>query len=330
MGYVIDQTARTFSTKRSSRRRLLPALNNPTSPTPRTASTAALEPSGLQLLLGYTDYDSATEERLLRAMLGRRPEGVVVTGGAPYAGDAQLLKAAGIPVVETWDLPAQPVEHCVGFSNAEAVAQLVRQLHDWGYRRIAFLGGVPQSDARGADRRRGFEMAARELAWTRRASSAWARRRCRWTTARKVSCSCCRWPDTDALRACPTTRPSARWPNASAAASRCPGQLAIAGFGGFEVGASCHLGSRRWRWTAPASAAPLANCCCARHRRRARGPAAGAETVMIPYRVDARQHLAAPSRGSMPPPQPRSPAAPSSPPAVARQFEGFLRACASR
>ena len=32
-------------------------------------------------------------------------------------------------------------------------------LHARGYRRMAFLGGVPASDARGADRRRGFEIA---------------------------------------------------------------------------------------------------------------------------------------------------------------------------
>jgi DNA-binding LacI/PurR family transcriptional regulator len=78
----------------------------------------------MQVLLGYTDYDIATEERLPRAMLSRRPEGLVVTGGSHTPATHKLLAAAGVPVVETWDLPHKPIEHSVGFSNAQAVADL--------------------------------------------------------------------------------------------------------------------------------------------------------------------------------------------------------------
>ncbi|MEK8025848.1 LacI family DNA-binding transcriptional regulator [Ideonella sp. BYS139W] len=242
MGYVIDQTARTFSSKRSGFvAALVPALNNSNFSDTAHGLTAALEASGLQVLLGYTDYDAATEERLLRAMLSRRPEGVIVTGGTHTAAARRLLQAAGVPVVETWDLPLQPVEHCVGFSNAEAVAQLVHQLHAQGYRRLAFLGGVPESDARGADRRRGFEqaMAALGLDASRQLSVGQAPVSMAHG-AQGVVQLLQRWPDTDAL-VCVSDHP------AFGALAECqrrgiavPQQLAIAGFGGFEVGTSCH------------------------------------------------------------------------------------------
>ena len=126
MGYVIDQTARTFSSKRSGFvAALIPTLNNSNFSDTAHGLTAAVEASGLQVLRGYTDYDIATEVRLLEAMLMRRPESVIVTGGSHTPAARKLLETAGVPVIETWDLPAEPIEHSVGFSNADATASLV-------------------------------------------------------------------------------------------------------------------------------------------------------------------------------------------------------------
>jgi LacI family transcriptional regulator, gluconate utilization system Gnt-I transcriptional repressor len=242
MGYVIDQTARTFSSKRSGFvAALIPALNNSNFSDTAHGLTAALEGSGLQVLLGYTDYNTASEERLLRAMLSRRPEAVVVTGGSHTPATRKLLKAAAVPVIETWDLPADPIEHTVGFSNAEAVGQLVRHLHAKGYRKIAFLGGVPESDARGADRRRGFEQTMRKLKLDAGRSLSVGQAPVSMDHgAQGVTQIIQRWPDTDAL-VCVSDHP------AFGALAECqrrgwqvPGRLAIAGFGGFEVAAACH------------------------------------------------------------------------------------------
>lgn len=290
MGYVIDQTARNFSSKRSGIvAALVPALNNSNFSDTAHGLTAALEPSGLQLLLGYTDYDTAAEERLLRALLGRRPEGVVVTGGSHSPAARKLLKAAGVPVVETWDLPAQPIEHCVGFSNAESVAQMVRQLHAQGYRRLAFLGGVPESDARGAERRRGFEDAMRKLGLepSRQLSIGQAPVSMEHG-AQGVVQLLQRWPDTDAL-VCVSDHP------AFGALAECqrrgvavPGQLAIAGFGGFEVGASCHpqltTVAVDCHGIGRATGELLLRAIAAAREGRRLAP----ETVMIPYRVEMR------------------------------------------
>ncbi len=290
MGYVVDQTARTFSTKRSGFvAALIPALNNSNFSDTAHGLTAALEGSGLQVLLGYTDYDSATEEHLLRAMLSRRPEGVVVTGGSHTPAARKLLEAAGVPVVETWDLPPKPIEHSVGFSNAEAVAELVRQLHAKGYRRIAFLGGVPESDARGADRRRGFEQAMRTLGLNpKRNLSVGHAPVSMEHGAQGVTQLMQRWPDTDAL-VCVSDHPAfGALAECQRHGWRVPGKLAIAGFGGFEVGAACHprLTTVAVDCTGIGRAAGellLRAIDAARSGRRL-----ASETILMPYRVEMR------------------------------------------
>ena len=290
MGYVIDQTARTFSSQRSGFvAALIPALNNSNFSDTAHGLTAALNGSGLQLLLGYTDYDVATEERLLREMLARRPEAVMVTGGSHTTATRKLLKAAGVPVVETWDLPGDPIEHTVGFSNAEAVALLVRHLHGRGYRRIAFLGGVPESDARGADRRRGFEQAMRRLKLDpQRCLSVGQAPVSMDHGAQGVAQLMLRWPDTDAL-VCVSDHPAfGALAECQRRGWRVPEQLAIAGFGGFEVGAASHpkittvvvdcVGIGRTSGELLLRAIEAAR----------RGQALAPETILVPYRVEAR------------------------------------------
>lgn len=290
MGYVIDQTARTFSSKRSGFiAALIPALNNSNFSDTAHGLTAALEGSGLQVLLGYTDYDTRTEERLLRAMLSRRPEAVFVTGGSHTPATRKLLRAASVPVVETWDLPEAPVEHTVGFSNAAAVAELVRGLHAKGYRRMAFLGGVPESDARGADRRRGFEQAMRALQLDPHRSLSVGQAPVSMAHgAQGLVQLMQRWPDTDAL-VCVSDHP------AFGALAECqrrgwavPERLAIAGFGGFEVGMACHpqLSTVAVDCTAigrTAGALLLRAIEAARSGQRL-----PPETILVPYRLEWR------------------------------------------
>ena len=242
LGYVIDQTARTFSSKRSGFvAALIPALNNSNFSDTAHGLTAALEAVGLQVLLGYTDYDVPTEERLIRAMLTRRPEGIVVTGGSHTLAARKLLKASGVPVIETWDLLAEPIEHTVGFSNADAVGALVRELHGKGYRRIAFLGGVPESDARGADRRRGFEEAMRALHLDAdRTISVGHAPVSMADGAHGVVQLMQRWPDVEAVVCVSDHAAFGALAECQRRGWAVPGRLAIAGFGSFEVGSACH------------------------------------------------------------------------------------------
>lgn len=164
LGYVLDSSAGSLSSKRSGFvAAVVPSINNSNFSDTARGITEAIEVGGLQMLLGYSDYDTAKEESLIQAMLTRRPEGIILTGGQHTPRARKMLQAAGIPVVETWDLPEVPIDHVVGFSNAEACRALVHRLHLRGYRNIAFIGGTTNRDTRGADRRLGYQRAIEEL-----------------------------------------------------------------------------------------------------------------------------------------------------------------------
>lgn len=290
MGYVIDQTARTFASKRSGIvAALIPALNNSNFSDTAHGLTDVLESSGLQVLLGDTDYSIEREERLLKAMLTRRPEAIVVTGGHHSSTAKELLKTANVPIVETWDLLAEPIQHLVGFSNAEAVGAMVRAMHAKGYRRIGFLGGVPQSDVRGADRRRGFEEAMSTLGLdATRIVSIGKAPVSMAAGAQGIVQLLTRWPDLEAV-VCVSDHA------AFGALSECqrrgwsvPDQIAIAGFGGFEVSATCH----------PQLSTVVVDCygigratgdllLRAIHKHR-QSEVLPNETVIIPYHVELR------------------------------------------
>jgi LacI family transcriptional regulator, gluconate utilization system Gnt-I transcriptional repressor len=242
LGYVLDRSAGSLSSKRTGFvAALLPSLNNSNFADTARGLTDTLQPSGLQLLLGYTDYSIEKEEELIESMLRRRPEAIVVTGGRHTARGRKLLENSGIPVIETWDLPPEPVGHVVGFSNAEAAEALVRYLYDKGFRKIGFIGGTSNRDTRGADRRLGYEraMATLGLKDTRIISFGTppiSMKQGGEALVRLVE----QWPDVEAAICVSdlsafgalTECQRRKWP--------VPQRIAIAGFGDFEISSCSH------------------------------------------------------------------------------------------
>jgi LacI family transcriptional regulator, gluconate utilization system Gnt-I transcriptional repressor len=242
LGYVLDQTAGTLSSSRSGFiAALIPSINNSNFSDTARGITEAVEASELQLLLGYTDYMVQKEERLVEAMLRRRPEGIIVTGGRHTERTRRLLLGSGIPVVETWDIPPDPVEHVVGFSNAEATRVLVHDLYGRGYRNIGFIGGSSNRDTRGADRRLGFTRAISELGLPRSRVISFGKPPISMEQGGQAIVQLVsHWPDIDAA-VCVSDL------SAFGAAMEChrrgwsiPGRIGIAGFGDFEVSRCAH------------------------------------------------------------------------------------------
>jgi LacI family transcriptional regulator, gluconate utilization system Gnt-I transcriptional repressor len=157
LGYVFDSTAANLRSQRTDFVAVtIPSINNANFADTVGGLSDGLKARGLQILLGYTNYDMAEEERLIEQLLRRRPEAIVVTGGRHTDRARRLLTNAGIPVIETWDVPDQPIGHVVGFSNANAVRGMVDHFVAKGLSRIAFIGGDASRDTRGTDRRAGF------------------------------------------------------------------------------------------------------------------------------------------------------------------------------
>jgi LacI family gluconate utilization system Gnt-I transcriptional repressor len=164
IGYVFDSAASSLRSQRTDFVAVtIPSINNANFAETLRGLSEGLKERGLQILLGYTDYDIHEEERLVEQLLRRRPEAIVVTGGKHTPRTRRLLQNAGIPVIETWDLPESPIGHVVGFSNADAVQGMVDHFVARGVTRIAFIGGDADRDTRGTNRREGFVAAMRAL-----------------------------------------------------------------------------------------------------------------------------------------------------------------------
>ena len=120
---------------------LVPTLISPVFNETVQALTAALRTQGYQLMLGQTGYADPLEDDLLGAIIGRRPDGIVLTGVVHSVNTRRRLQAAGIPVVETWDLTPDPIDMLVGFSHSGVADAVCRYLHGRGRQQLAVLGG---------------------------------------------------------------------------------------------------------------------------------------------------------------------------------------------
>jgi LacI family gluconate utilization system Gnt-I transcriptional repressor len=242
MGYVPDAGAYALSTGRSGFvAALVPTINNSNFADTARGLTDALMPAGLQLLLGFTEYDDAREEELVRAMLARRPEAVVLTGGRHAPGTATLLSGAGLPVIETWEQPEHPLGCAVGFSNARAAGMMVRHLHAAGYRRIAFLGGEAGRDHRGEERERGYREAIAALGLSpARVVHEGVPPLSMQHGADAVQRLMQAFPDSDAAFCVSDLSAFGAIMACQRLGWAVPGRLAVAGFGDFEVSRVCH------------------------------------------------------------------------------------------
>ena len=158
-GYVRNGLAGSLASTRSRLvAAVVPTMIGPVFQNSVQALTTALAEEGYQLMLGQSGYVNSREDALLEAIIGRRPDGIVLTGIMHSADGRKRLMAAGIPVVETWDLTPTPLDMLVGFSHADVGTAVANYLHGKGRRHLAVIAG---DDERAERRVQAFEQAAR-------------------------------------------------------------------------------------------------------------------------------------------------------------------------
>lgn len=291
LGYVLDQSAGSLSSKRTGFvAALVPSINNSNFADTARGLTDALQGSGLQLLLSYTNYSVENEESLIESMLRRRPEAIVVTGGHHTLRGRKLLENCSIPVIETWDLPKSPVDHVVGFSNAEASAALVRHLHSKGYHRIAFIGGTTNRDTRGADRRAGYEAAMRDLGLAESRVISFGTPPISMKQGGEAIVRLLeQWPDVEAAICVSDLSAFGALVECQRRGWNVPKRIALAGFGDFEISGTCYPAIT----TVGVHCYDIGNCAGklllrAIEGERNKTPIA-AETIITDYEVIARE-----------------------------------------
>ena len=163
LGYVPNKIAGALASQRVNLVAVVvPSLSNLVFPEMLAGLEEGLEGTGLQPVVGSTDYDPAKEERVLFEMLSWRPSGVVVAGLEHTEAARAMLGAAGVPVVEVMDVDGDPVDAAVGISHWRAGHAVGRAVAARGYRRVGVVGTRADGDHRARKRVEGLERALAE------------------------------------------------------------------------------------------------------------------------------------------------------------------------
>lgn len=238
LGYVLDETAGALSSQRSRVvAALVSSLDQSTFASTIRGLSEGLSEGGLHLLLGTTQYEPKTEAALVSALMGRRPDALILTSSEHTEQTRLMLTRAALPVIELWELPEQPIFAAVGFSNRAAGEAVTRHLVETGRRTVAFLSTDRASDTRARMRQEGYAAAL----------PGHAPRICRlppragMTGPEYGATGLARiletWPDTDAVVCVSDALALGAFCEAGRRGIAVPGRLAITGFGDVdEVG----------------------------------------------------------------------------------------------
>lgn len=155
VGYVANTVARSLvSAKSGVVGVIVPTLDDSIFADTVQGVSDAIGQTGTEILIGLSDYSKTREEELIRAFLGRQVDGLILTGGDHTASAVRLLRNSDTPIVEVWDVPPDPIDMIVGFSNRDLAYQATQFLIDRNYQRIAFV--TPAARSRGIEREQGY------------------------------------------------------------------------------------------------------------------------------------------------------------------------------
>lgn len=124
------------------------------------ALTNPITERGYQVLMGQIRYSPDQEADMLRTVIGRRPDGIVLTDVTHIPEARKLLTASDIPIVETWDITPDPIDMMVSFSQEKTSAEVCRFFAGKGRERIRL---IRDKDSRSLWRNEAFIRTALEI-----------------------------------------------------------------------------------------------------------------------------------------------------------------------
>lgn len=158
LGYVPNKIAGGLASQRVNLVAVvIPSLSNMVFPDVLGGISAELDDTGLQPVVGVTNYSPSREDAVLYDMLSWRPSGVILAGLEHSAAARAMLQNAAIPVIEIMDVDGEPIDTAVGISHLAAGADIASVILAAGYRRIGFIGTHMPEDHRARKRLSGFE-----------------------------------------------------------------------------------------------------------------------------------------------------------------------------
>lgn len=164
LGYVPNLIAGGLSSRRTRMvAAVVPTMAHPMFVTLVQTFTDTLRAQGYQVMLSLSGYGEVNQTDLLRAVLSRRPEALLVTGTRHAAAARQMLADAAIPVVEIFDVTRRPIDMLVGVDHAAVGTAVAQYFRAKGHDRFAVFAAA---DARARVRGAAFAAAARRAGGT--------------------------------------------------------------------------------------------------------------------------------------------------------------------
>jgi LacI family transcriptional regulator, gluconate utilization system Gnt-I transcriptional repressor len=280
LGYVPNLVAGGLSSRRSRMvAAIVPTIAHPMFSEMVQHFTDTMRDAGYQVMLSLSGYHDFGGLDLVRGLLARRPDAMLLTGADHPPPLRQMLTEAGIPVVEIWDSAPQPVDMLVGLDHAQAGAAVAAMFRAKG---IDHFAAFAAADTRAQARSRGFTEAARRAGGVvvaeqvlpapstitagRQAMSALAA-----TLTRRTGLFC----SSDMLAFGAITEARAR-------GIAVPDHICVCGFGNFELGAA----SEPPFTTVSVEGAEVGRTAAGMLLRRLAGaPQSDADRVHVPFRI---------------------------------------------
>ena len=157
LGYVPNKIAGALASQRVNLVAvIIPSMSNMVFPEVMTGISEVLDGTGLQPVVGLTNYKPEKEEAVLYEMLSWRPSGVIIAGLEHTEAARAMMQSAGIPIVEIMDVDGKPVDAMVGISHRRAGRMMAKAIAKQGYQQIGFLGTKMPLDHRARKRFEGF------------------------------------------------------------------------------------------------------------------------------------------------------------------------------
>jgi LacI family gluconate utilization system Gnt-I transcriptional repressor len=154
LGYMPNLIAGGLSSRRSRMiAAIVPTIASPMFNAPMQTFTDAMGDAGYHVMLALSGYTADSEDAQIRAVLARRPDGLLLTGARRSPAIRKLLHESRLPVVEIWDTAEEPTDILVGFDHAEVGGAVADFFVGLGHTNFAILSA---RDPRASQRRQGF------------------------------------------------------------------------------------------------------------------------------------------------------------------------------
>jgi LacI family transcriptional regulator len=156
LGYSPDAAGRALASGRTRTVGcVIPTLDHAIFASSTDAIQATLAKAGFQMLLASHQYDPDKELELVRALLQRGVDALVLVGAEHHRALWKLVKEWRKPALLTW--ACDPRLPSVGFDNQAIAALATRHLLELGHRRIAMISGHTEHNDRARARIEGFK-----------------------------------------------------------------------------------------------------------------------------------------------------------------------------